>query len=474
LANITAQEPIRWQIDQASFDSSGLIVIPPSSGLDCTTSTAVKGFVVTGSEPAGTSRKVGFTVDGVLHKLGPDGSLTEITSVEEQGNTVAELEAITDIPGFIGKQVGVTIYLYAEDPEGSMPSISIKAIGESSSQQTVKVEYSSVYNLGSDSKIIKLEASTTVTNGGSAVVEASVDGGSWGTLTSFAGVTASSVQFRATLTAPSIGSSSARINQASILYRSGSGLVSGVGEAEIVSITEDWHTGVRQCRMTVKHARLIDSIQRAFVSFRDTPQLSTGEEIGVGAGEQTTYQLENVIGVKYDSVRLYFDSQRVYSNYEVNTEVGRITCTAPEGAVITADYEYGWTPEVWHEMEQTGTIPAIEYDTTEYKFVLPLADVAKSVCTVKIVLEVVAGHIDGEIIGTGTDIVRTYRLSHIVRDGHLTLYADDEKLPSVAWALSSDAKSVRVAAAAGATLTAHYDWISETPVVDQFIGVFAE
>jgi hypothetical protein len=471
MANITQQEPIRWQIDQAAFDASGTLTV--TDAFDCTTSTSVEGFTITGTEPANTSRRVIFTVDGTQYKLDSSGALVA-ESDPENGNTVAELEAITTVPGFVGKMVGATIYLYAEDPEGQMPTIGISVKGKSASQQTVKEETSPVYNLGTDAQIIKLEASVTVTNGGTAVVEARINGGAWGTLASFAGLAASSVQFRATLTAPNIGVSSARINQVSVLYRTGNGLVAGVGRAEIVSVTKDWHIGVRECRMNVKHARIIDSVMRAFVSFRDNPQIVQGEVIGVGTGESGTYQLANVTGIKYDSVRLYVNSARVYSGYEVNTQVGRITYTAPVGAELTADYEHGWKQEIWDEMEHNGTVPALDYDTTEFKFVLPIDEDPKSVCTVKIDLEVTDGHIDGESIGIGTDVMHTYSLSHIVKDGKITVYSNGTALPASAWTLSDDAKSVKVAAASGAALTVDYDWISETPEVSQFIAVFAE
>jgi hypothetical protein len=470
MANITAQEPIRWQIDQASFDASGLITIP--GGLNCTTATSVDGFTITGSEPSGTARRIGFIVDSSLKKLDPTGALISIDDVEEDGNTVEDLAAITSVPDFVGKNVGVVVFLYAEDPDGQMPTIGIKALGHSASQQTVKVEESQVFTLGSDAQIIKLEASSTVSGGGTAVVEARINGGAWGALSSFKGLSANTVQFRVTLTAPNIGTSSAKVERASVQYRVGSGLVAGVGAAELISVTDDWHIGVRQCRMTVKHARFINSLQRAYVSFRDTPQIAAGEEIGAGTGESATYNLAHPNGVKYDSVRLYYDSQRVYSGYEVNTAVGRVTCTAPSGAVITIDYEYGWAPEVWHEMEATGTVPALEYDLTEYKYTLPPTEVAKSVCTIKIVMEVVDGHIDGEAIGAGTGVMKTYRLSHIVKDGKVTVYAGNVKISN--WTLTDDARSVKVAASYQAALTVDYDWISETPEVYQFIAVFAE
>jgi hypothetical protein len=472
MANITTQEPIKWQIDRAVSDLSGFISIP--GGLNCAVATSVDGLVVSGTEPAGTTRKIGFTVDGALYKLGSDGSLVQIASVEDEGNTVAELAAITPIPGFAGKSVGVAVYLHAEDPDGEMPTFGIKALGVSSQQQTVKTEESTVYSLGDGSQIIRLDAGVASSAGGSAVVEARIDGGAWGTLSSFAGLPASTVQFRATLTAHDIGVSSASVSSASVLYRAGSGLVAGVGDAEIVSVTRDWHIGVRECRMNVRHKRIADSAQKAFVSFRDNPQIAAGEQIGTGTGETGTYQLANAAGIKYDSVRLYFDGTRVYSGYEVNTAVGRITCAAPAGALITADYEHGWALEEWNEMTHNGTTPALDYDVTEYKYALPYGAEPKSVCTVKIVLEVTAGHTDGEEIGAGAGVERTYALSRAVKDGKITVYADSSPLPASAWTLSGDARAVRAVAASGVNLTADYDWISETPEVSQFIAVFAE
>jgi hypothetical protein len=474
MANITQQEPIRYQIDDADFSLSGLITIPPEFGLDCTNASVVKGFVVTGAEPDGTARKVGFYVDGTLYKLDPDGSLVVIYSVEEDGNTVPELEEITAVPGFVGKNVGVSIYLYAENAEGAIPSIKIKALAESYSQQTVKEELSSIYVLGAGSQVIKLEASTSVSDGGSAVVEARADGGAWGELASFTGTSASTIQFRATLTASNIGVSSAKLEYASIQYRGGHGIVAGTGTAELVSITDDWHIGIRNCRMTAKHAPLKDSRLKAYVSFRDQPTVVQGEQLGIGNGEMKFFQFANPNGIKYDSVRVYFDGQRVYSGVEVNTEVGRATCLAPDGAVVTADYEYGWTAEVWNEMEFLGTIPTLDHDITEFRYLLPSGDVSKSLCAVKIAMEMTEGHVDLESIGAGTGKMKTYPLAHIVKKRAITVYAGSTPLPASSWALADDAKAIRVAATTGAALTVEYDWISETPAVYQFIAVFGE
>ena len=70
--------------------------------------------------------------------------------------------------------------------------------------------------------------------------------------------------------------------------------------------------------------------------------------------------------------------------------------------------------------------------------------------------------------------MKNYPLSHIVRDGTITMYADGVVLNSAAWALADDGRSVKLAAPAGAELSADYSWISESPVVRQFVSVFGE
>ena len=81
---------------------------------------------------------------------------------------------------------------------------------------------------------------------------------------------------------------------------------------------------------------------------------------------------------------------------------------------------------------------------------------------------------EGEELGTGTGQIRTYLLAHIAKAGTMDLRVDDIVLPASAWLLAEDGKSVRVSAAKKAVITADYDWISETPIVYQFVSLFAE
>jgi hypothetical protein len=474
MANITDIEPIRYGQHGLSSDTSGMIVVPPNLGLDCSAADTVNGFTLAGAEPEGTARRVGFTVDGALCKLDASGGLVPIADAAGEGNTVGELAALSSIPAFAGRQIGVTVWLYAPDPDGEKPSLGLSVKAESSSIQTVKTELSPVYELGSGSKIIRLDAAASTANGGTAVVEARVDGGAWGALPSFTGLPASSVQFRVTLTAPNVGTSSAALDRATITYRSGSSAVSGVGVSEIISITEDWHIGVRECRLTVRHARLTDAAIKAYAAFRAIPAAVLGENAGIGDGETKSFNLANTQGIRLDSVRVYFDGARAYSGIEVNTETGRVTCAAPAGALVTVDYEYGWDSGVWNGMEPIRTIPSLGYDETEYRYVRPSGTPPASVVAVKIALETTGGHIGDEGIGAGTGSLKTYPLTRAVKNGAISVSADEIGLPASAFSLSDDAKSVRVSAPAGAVLTAAYDWISETPTVHRFVAVFGE
>lgn len=482
-----AIQPIRYGQHLLALDVSCLIYTRTGAELDCSSASYVDGFQISGTQPAGTQRRAAFNVDGVWYKVAAQGNVLlpletqELTaeSVISEGNTVEELAAVTPIPGFVGKRVGVALALQADDPDGAMPTLRLAIKIRAVSDLTEMTETSPEYALGNPGVVIRLDAMVKTENGGSATAQARVMNLSgvwsdWAALASFSGQSATRVQFKAVLNAPTPGSSSATIEQATVQYRSGSGLVSGSGVAEICSITEDWGFLIRGGRIGIKHAPLVHALMRAYVSFRERPTVVIGENIGIGNGEKKTFPLQNPTGVKCDTVKLYFDGTRIYSGFEVNTEVGRITCLAPAGVVVTADYEYGWTDENWREMLSAGTISTLEYDRTEFKYDLPAGEAAKGICAVKIALEMTEGRIEGEVVGTGGGTVRTYTLERYIRDANISVYADGQQLHSSDWTMGGDGKSVRAIAPEGTEVSVFYDWISETPVVYQFIAVFSE
>jgi len=200
--------------------------------------------------------------------------------------------------------------------------------------------------------------------------------------------------------------------------------------------------------------------------------LSRGETLGIGSGGRKTFQLAHTGGIKYDSFKLYYDNIQVFDTFELNCEVGRVTCEAPEGVIVSCDYAYGWDYEQWHQMTLTSRYAMEDYDQSEFRY--SQTDNTKSMAAIKIVLGMTSGHITGEVIGNGAGTARSYKLSHRILDGKISLTANNATVNSKNWLLLDDPQYVSVAAGSGQVIRATYDWISESPVVYQFAAVFAE
>lgn len=485
MAQLNSIEPIRYAQSLADSSVTGLLRTKAGAGFDCTRTITVDGFDLKGSEPVGTARRIAFHVDGKWGILTPEGTFRELSeqsvsaeSVLFEGNTVQELLDVASIPAFVGKQVGVAVGLSAPGPDSIFPTFGMSLICKTPDPITSRTVLSDMYELEPDSRILKLTAQVLEEHGGRVQMSARIFLGGvsseWGELASFIGSKAEAVQFRAVLTAQNIGVSVAAIRSVSMQYRGGNEGISGAGTATLHSVTRDWYVDLRRCRLTVRHLPLQQAQLDAYCAIRDKTNVVKGESIGTGTGETKTYQLAHTEGVAYDSIRLYADGARIMSGYEFNAEVARITVAAPSGAVLTADYVYGWTEENWQKMSLQGTRRTPNYDSTEWKLELPQSEANRSVAAVRVDMKMAEGHIDDERIGTGTGKTQTCILSRTVKEGAIRILANGNELPATNWVLRPDNASVSVAAPLGATLTASYDWISETPVLQQLVAVFAE
>ena len=484
MANIITIQPIRYAQSILSGTLTGLLRTKPGNGIALQNLQSVDGFEISGVQPSGTDRRVAFGVGDVWYRISPDGSLEELMeqdftadSVLYEGNTADELEAIAGIPAFIDKEVSFAVALSAPSADAAMPTLGITVKGTTSVPQTETVIISPVYEVVAESLILYAAADMETENGGTVAVQARITDpagavGDWGPLSLLQGKKISAVQFWATLTAPQIGVSAAKLSQVAMQYRSGDDIISGVGIAELISVTTDWHRAVEDSRITFFHPALTDARLSAQCAIRDRANVVTGEQIGIGTGERAVYTLANTDGIQFDSVAVHVNGVRVSAGWELNTEVGRITMTAPLGTLLTADYVHGWTEEVWTDMQLTGTVHSPVMDESEFKYLVPGNAEEKSICAVKIGLELTDGHADGDALGVGTGKSQVYALPHAVKAGHISVSADGEPLPPESWTLLEGARRIQVAAALGAALTASYDWVSETPTVSKFIAVF--
>lgn len=484
MSNITSQNPIRYTIDTLSSALSGVIASNSSSTINLAGASAVKGITVHGSQPSGTNRFFAFRLNNQWGKLTSSGTFQAFTSnsadydnIAEHGNTAAELQALTNIPALAGKTFGIAIALYAQDPTNAVPSARLTFNCSTDTQQLQNTEYSPVYELGAGSQVIALNAETNVSGGGSVNVfaQATLDDGTvtgWKTLDSFKGIKAKSMQFRGDYKASTVGNSSAQITNAYVVYSDGSSLASGLTNGEIITATQDWYMPLHHCRLTIKHAPLENSTLKAYVAFREQPIDIRGETLGIGSGGRKVFQLAHTGGLKYDSFKLYYDNVQIFDTFELNCEVGRVTCEAPEGVIVSCDYSYGWDFEEWNQMTLSSRYSMEDYDQSEYRFSQPSN--SKSMAVIKIVLGMTSGHINNEVIGTGAGTARSYKLSHKILDGKISLTANNSAISAKNWLLLDDPQYVSVAASSGTTIRASYDWISESPVVYQFAAVFAQ
>lgn len=502
MANIITQDSIRFNIDSLKTDKHALIVMKAGHFLDCQSVTNINGFTLNYSQPANTHIAFLFstgdtveygqmyeegsthgghsqdTASGSWFKLKSNGyaeiaatQLLTYESVIEEGNTISELAALTSIPAFKGYRVRIAIALMSSD-SNSVPSVSLALRAVNTTQQLTKIEYSPLYELGEGAQIINVIANSQVSNNASIQLHGELnESGEYYPLSSLAGRQAKTLQLRAILTSPQINSSTAILNNAKIIYSSGSGIISGEGTSEIISKTHNWYKPVKHCRCVIKHAPFIESSMKVYASFRALPSLCENETLGTGDGELHTYQLRNVNGINLESVKVYYDGTQIFSGYEVNCEVARITCTPPAGVLVTCDYEYGWESENWQELNFMQLTRKPDYDESEYYL---RVDNAGYICAVKIALHTKTGTISNESIGKGTGQETTYKLSHIVKEGDLAITANNAAVSAKNFKILEDGQFIKIAASNGAVLKASYSWISETPVIYEFASVFSE
>ncbi|MDR1979789.1 MAG: hypothetical protein LBQ42_13720 [Synergistaceae bacterium] len=487
MANITTIEPIRYGQHALTSDASGLIIIPPTYGLDYSLATTINGFTIAGEAPENTSRAVAFLLSETWVKLNSDGSTAAlptqkltVDSLLAEGNAPEDLPAVTSVPSFTGQRIGLAYALWAEDPEGDMPSVSV--VGNAISNQTVltQVEASPTFTINGVLKVV--DTRTDTTGGGSVLTEArtSADGGStwteWGDPEELIGTDVGSMQLRATLTVVTPNSDAAAISSAALTYTpDGASSTSEIGTVSVVSLTEDWHDDLSVCNLTLYHQPLVNASIRAYVAFRNETTYATREVVGTGTGAPQAYTFVHQGGIKLDTVQAYVDGVQVY-NFTADTAAGTITLTAAAGSLVSVNYEYGWESEDWRQMTLSENRQSVNgQEQSRFVYSIPPEQLAnQTVATVKIELETKEDSVTNETVGVGTGSAKSYRLSHYVKDQSIALFANGINIQTGNWFISDvDAQVVTVLAPQGTTITANYNWISETPVIYKYIAIFA-
>lgn len=456
--------------DLGRYEASGLLTSKtPVNLLD---KTSVSGFTVKGIEPANTKRRVAFKVEDKWNKLSAEGALTplatqEITadSVLEEGNTVAELEAITTTTGLAGKLVYPAVALYADPEAEVMPTFGMTVNAEIDTTVNVYsyTGYSQEYSLsaGEDVQVVNVVAETETTGEGNVVVTARLkQGGEWTdymALSDTAMKQASALQLKAVYTVTNTdGSQSAKVKNVTIRYTTSGATVNGVS-TDIVTKTQRFTNDLVYAHCYVKHKKLQDAVIDAYCSLRKRPKSKSMYQFGNGTGALNTYKLPDA-GINQDTLSVYVDGKAVY-DFGYNTETSEITLTADKDTALSASYECGWEMSEWIKMVQgVSQVNDGGGYTTEYSYTVPThAGYEYTVTAIKYSLVRPEGKVTEETIGVGTGKRQMIELPHFAKKETIVCNG--------AWSYDYDRKLLTIIAPEGEDIVISYDWIAETPTV---------
>ena len=467
--------------------TTGVIISHTDSGFNCSNVSNVTGFSLDYYMPTGTEIYCVFNTGSGWGFLDSSGTLKIFQAdtlsfdvIKNRGNTPSSLAALSNIPDFVGKFVRIAVGLASTDITKYVPQIRLTLKVSYASQKLSTSVLSPVYALNDDSQIASITADTSKSGTGSVsllgrYVLPSGAYSDWSNITSLNAKKAVAIQLKADLAVTSLNSGSASITAADVFYSDRAIAPIGQADTEIFSVSKSWKKDINQARISVKHSILQDNTDiSCAVSFRHDPTYITGEALGTGSGSKQTFQLKHPKNVRYDSVKLFFNGSQVLSGFDINTQAGRISCTAPAGYPVTCNYEADWEAETWHNMTLLSRLTFDDFQLSEYAYYSPEDFTPAKFAAVKISLASISGNTTKEFIGLGHGYSAIYQLAHPVKDGSITIFANSSELSRDNYCLLDDPKYIRIAASKGVSLYASYSWISNSQVIHHFTSVFSD
>ena len=362
MSNIIEQQPIRYAQDISDYTVYGLVKDKEANKLDLRYADEVTGITVT-TIRADTSTLLNscdvrfvFNTGTGWFRLESDGTADSdieqtltIYSVLDEGNTISELSALTDVPAFENSELQYAIAMKAANIQNVNPRVKFGVECKTNTQQLVLEVLSPEYSYDSNIIITDITADSYIEGGGSLVIEGryyreteSVSGYTdWMSLPSMTGVTASKLQYRVTASVADLTQSLAQLNSIKAEYNEGSIIAASSGVSSIITKTEDWRVNLKGSRVLVRHSAPGMSTIKSYVTFRDKVNKVSGELIGTGNGQRTNYVLNHTNGIKLDTVKLYYDGVGVAEGYDVNCEKVWDSFTVGNPDVIVAVLDGG-------------------------------------------------------------------------------------------------------------------------------------
>ena len=434
--------------------------------LDCSAVTNVDRFSISGLQPAGSNRRFLFKINDTLYKF-VNGSLTQYTGstsiddILDEGNTAADLTALTDITAFVGEQVYPIIAL--SGTQDAIPTVKLSLVTRTITETLAKRVVSPAYSLkGEDVRLVDATADYTTTGSGIVEVKARIYSDGWSsyqTLDRLANKPATKIQFSVRYSVAALNDGSATLNSITLRHTTAADQ-NGI-RATIFTTTNDFEVPLKTAYAVVRHEKLIDSQIKAYVSFRPKPLHKDFEPLGIASGNRDSFTLPDA-QVDWRSLQVFVNGELADADF--NLEVNEVTLTAAQGSVVTASYDYNLGTELWHEMTRQAQQPYGD-DTYMSRFTFTGNDDDFTQACVKFDLIKTEGIVSNESLGTASGNTQYFVLPHKMNS--LTLPRN------VSWNYDDSAQILTLVAPAGTALTYSGSWHGEEHQLYSFAAGFA-
>ena len=461
-----------------AFVKKALLV--SKTAFDCTNATSVTGFVVSGTQPADTARRFMFQIDGKNYYFN-SSTLVEYTkaitanNVLKTGNTAAQLTALSNITGFVGKKIFPIIALKSTSSTEDVPTVKLQLKITVPNDVLTKEAESIVYELVDDDstpRIVECSSENTLTGNGSVTTKIRLrTDDTWTAymdLQDAIDKEAQAVQFKNTYKVTKTdGTDSAKVDSATVDYTLGKAVVAD-GNANLYTVVADYENELSMCYVVVKHEPLNDSRIDAYVNFLPPPKTRTLIAIGTGNGSRK----EMVLGVNSvadtniisSTLELYRDGVQI-SDFSFNSETSTVTLTTKKNSLYSASYKYDYGQEVWRKMTLEETEPFNDESgtvTSRFSYTLPAGETA-STSNVRLNLVRPTGTVKNYSLGTSTGKTQLFVLPHVAKMSTIKFNPD---IGADNWDFDADTHVLTlVATPKGTALNVSYSWTGESIII---------
>lgn len=451
----------------AAFVKKALLI--GKTALNCANKTGVQRIVIGGIQPTGSDRRFMFMIDNKYWKFN-NSTLAEYTgaitvdNVLKDGNTAAQLTALSNITGFVGKKIYPIIALSASGED--FPTASLQLTTTVANDVLTHVEESIVYELGEDDTaapvITNLPYEATVTGNGTVDVKIRLrNNDTWSDyidLNDAIGQEAQAAQFQVTYKVKKTdGTDSAKLDSVTLEHTLGKAIVA-TGLSHLRTKVADYENDLSMCYVVIKHEPLQDSTLEALVNFMKKPDTRELLELGTGTGSRQEFVL-GVNGVADEKINtssiLLYENGELVEDFSYNSATSTITLNTVKNAVYAASYSYNHGVENFYTMKLEEREPFNDetgMQTSRFSYTLTGDNTGLSVSNVLIRMSRQTGTVTNYSLGKATGKLQMFVLPHIPN------MASIKFTNKVDWDLDEENNILTLVAAKNTALSISYTW----------------